>query len=146
MPFSCLGRNPGCFLQACVHGKSPGHGSDILKRLFLIDFSASGVQPARADRQRGSRSRAMLEKRGRKYHQNRVAETLRDEIGAMIEGQLSDPRISFAYVSQVVMNPGAKSAIIYVAVDGGLKEEADTLEGLMAARGFIRHELLERMG
>jgi ribosome-binding factor A len=88
----------------------------------------------------------MLEKRGRKYHQNRVAETLRDEIGAMIEGQLSDPRISFAYVSQVVMNPGAKSALIYVAVDGGLKEEAETLEGLMAARGFIRHELLERMG
>ena len=88
----------------------------------------------------------MQEKRGRKYHQDRVAETLRDEIGAMIEGQLSDPRISFAYVSQVVLNPGAKSALIYVAVDGGVKEEADTLEGLMAARGFIRHELLERMG
>jgi ribosome-binding factor A len=88
----------------------------------------------------------MVEKRGRKYHQDRVAETLRDEIGAMIEGQLSDPRISFAYVSQVVLNPGAKSALIYVAVDGGLKEEAETLEGLMAARGFIRHELLERMG
>ncbi|MGC2617816.1 MAG: 30S ribosome-binding factor RbfA [Acidobacteriaceae bacterium] len=88
----------------------------------------------------------MVEKRGRKYHQDRVAETLRDEIGAMIEGQLSDPRISFAYVSQVVLNPGAKSALIYIAVDGGLKEEADTLEGLMAARGFVRHELKERMG
>ena len=31
-------------------------------------------------------------------------------------------------------------------VDGGAQEEADTLEGLMAARGYIRHELLERMG
>jgi ribosome-binding factor A len=88
----------------------------------------------------------MPEQRGRKYHQARVAETLRDEIGAMIEGQLSDPRISFAYVSQVVLNPGGKSALIYVAVDGGAEEEADTLEGLMAARGYIRHELLERMG
>ena len=88
----------------------------------------------------------MAEPRSRVYHRNRVAETLREEIGTMLEGQLSDPRISFAYVSQVVMNPGAKSALIYVAVDGGLKEEADTLEGLMAARGFIRHELLERMG
>ena len=48
----------------------------------------------------------MLEQRGRKYHQERVAETLRDEIGAMIEGELSDPRISFAYISQVVLNPG----------------------------------------
>jgi ribosome-binding factor A len=88
----------------------------------------------------------MPEKRGRKYHRDRVAETLRDEIGAMIEGELSDPRISFAYVSQVVVNPGGKSALIYVAVDGGLQEEADTLDGLMAARGYIRHGLLERMG
>jgi ribosome-binding factor A len=88
----------------------------------------------------------MPEQRARKYHQERVAETLRDEIGAMIEGELSDPRISFAYVSQVVLNPGGKSALIYVAVDGGLQEEADTLDGLMAARGYIRHELMERMG
>jgi len=88
----------------------------------------------------------MPEQRARKYHQDRVAETLRDEIGAMIEGELSDPRISFAYISQVVLNPGGKSALIYVAVDGGPEEEAQTIEGLMAARGYIRHELLERMG
>jgi ribosome-binding factor A len=88
----------------------------------------------------------MPEQRARKYHQDRIAEALREEIGAMIEGELSDPRISFAYVSQVVLNPGGKSALIYVAVDGGPKEEEETLEGLMAARGYIRHELLERMG
>ena len=88
----------------------------------------------------------MPEPRARQYHRDRVAGTLRDEISTMIEGELSDPRISFAYVSQVVLNPGGKSALIYVAVDGGTKEETDTLEGLMAARGYIRHELLERMG
>jgi ribosome-binding factor A len=64
----------------------------------------------------------------------------------MIEGELSDPRIRSAYVTQVVLNPGGKSAMIYVAVDGGQPEEASTLDGLMAARGHIRHELLERMG
>ncbi|HEV2276198.1 MAG TPA: 30S ribosome-binding factor RbfA [Acidobacteriaceae bacterium] len=88
----------------------------------------------------------MPEPRARKYHRDRVAETLREEISAMIEGQLSDPRISFAYVSEVVLNPGGKSARVYVAVDGGEAEEAKTLEALNAARGFIRHELLERMG
>jgi ribosome-binding factor A len=88
----------------------------------------------------------MPEQRARKYHQDRVAETLREEIGAMIEGELSDPRISFAYITQVVLNPGGKSALIYVAVDGEEKEEADTIDGLMAARGYIRHELKERMG
>ncbi|HUY80478.1 MAG TPA: 30S ribosome-binding factor RbfA [Acidobacteriaceae bacterium] len=88
----------------------------------------------------------MPEPRARQYHRDRVAGTLRDELSAMLEGELSDPRISFAYVTQVLLNPGGKSAVIYIAVDGGQQEEADTLDGLMAARGFIRHVLLERMG
>ena len=88
----------------------------------------------------------MQEDRGRKYHQDRVAESLREEISAMIEGELSDPRISFAYVSQVILNPGGKSAQIWVAVDGGPEEEEQTVEGLFAARGYIRHELQERTG
>jgi ribosome-binding factor A len=88
----------------------------------------------------------MPEQRARKYHQDRVAETLREELGAMIEGELSDPRISFAYVSQVVLNPGGKSAQVWIAVDGGLEAEENTVQGLMAARGYIKHELLERTG
>jgi ribosome-binding factor A len=88
----------------------------------------------------------MPEHRGRKYHQDRVAETLREEISTMIQGELSDPRISFAYVSEVVLNPGGKSARVYIAVDGGEGEEKRTLEGLTAARGFIQRELHERMG
>ncbi|HEU4983875.1 MAG TPA: 30S ribosome-binding factor RbfA [Acidobacteriaceae bacterium] len=88
----------------------------------------------------------MPESRARQHHRDRVAETLREEISTMIEGELSDPRISFAYVTQVLLNPGGKSAAVYVAVDGGENEENDTLDGLMAARGYIRHELHDRMG
>ena len=88
----------------------------------------------------------MQESRSRKYHQDRVAESLREEISAMIEGELGDPRISFAYVSEVILNPGGKSAQIWVAVDGGPEAEDETVQGLMAARGYIRHELQERSG
>ena len=92
----------------------------------------------------------MPEHRARKHHQNRVAETLREEIGAMIEGELSDPRIHFCYVSEVALNPGAKSARVYVALDGAVPDieqaEADTVAGLEAAKGYIRFELKERMG
>lgn len=92
----------------------------------------------------------MPEHRARKHHQDRVAETLREEIGAMIEGELSDPRIAFCYVSEVVLNPGGKSARVYVAVDSAVPEiekaEQETLAGLEAAKGFIRYELKERMG
>ena len=92
----------------------------------------------------------MPEHRGRKHHQDRVAETLREEIGAMIEGELSDPRIAFCYVTEVVLNPGGKSARVYVALDSAVSEiekaEDQTLAALEAAKGFIRFELKERMG
>ncbi len=88
----------------------------------------------------------MPEQRGRTYHQNRVAETLREEIGAMLEGQLSDPRIRSGYVSEVVMAPGGKSARVYISVDGDSKDHQEMLAGLEAARGYIRHQLLQRMG
>jgi ribosome-binding factor A len=92
----------------------------------------------------------MPEHRGRKHHQDRVAETLRVEIGAMIEGELSDPRIDFCHVSEVALNPGGKSARVYVAVDSTQKDvaksEQETIAGLEAAKGYIRFELKERMG
>jgi ribosome-binding factor A len=92
----------------------------------------------------------MPEHRGRKHHQDRVAETLREEIGAMIEGELSDPRIDFCHVSEVALNPGGKSARVYVAIDSAAKDiakaEAETIAGLDAAKGYIRRELKERMG
>jgi ribosome-binding factor A len=92
----------------------------------------------------------MPENRARKHHQDRVAETLRLEIGTMIDGELSDPRISNCYVSEVALNPGGKSARVYVAVDSAVKDivqaEKDTIAGLEAAKGYIRYELKERMG
>ncbi len=92
----------------------------------------------------------MPEHRARKHHQDRVAEALREEIGAMIEGELTDPRIAFCYVSEVVLNPGGKSARVYVAVDNSVadiaKAEAQTIAALESAKGHIRYELKERMG
>jgi ribosome-binding factor A len=98
----------------------------------------------------GEEGTDMPEHRARKHHQDRVAETLREEIGAMIEGELSDPRIGFCYVSEVILNPGGKSARVYVAINGTVpdmaKAEEETVAGLEAAKGFIRYELKERMG
>ncbi len=92
----------------------------------------------------------MPEHRARKHHQDRVAEMLRLEIGTMIEGELSDPRIDLCYVSEVALNPGGKSARVYVALDSAVKDiakaEEQTIAGLEAAKGHIRYELKERMG
>jgi ribosome-binding factor A len=88
----------------------------------------------------------MHEQRARTYHRNRVANTFSEEIGAMLEGELSDPRIAPAYVTDVVLAPGGKSARIFVAVHGSEEEETSTLEGLTTARAYIRSQLRDRMG
>ncbi len=64
----------------------------------------------------------------------------------MIGGELSDPRIGSATVTEVAMNPGGKSGQVYVAVEGDEADEQSTLEGLIAARGYIHSVLLDRMG
>ena len=88
----------------------------------------------------------MPEQRGRQHHRDRVRSTFAEEITAMLEGELSDPRIAPCHVTEVVLAPGGKSCRVFIAVVGGEKEEQSTLEGLMAARGYIRTEIRDRMG
>jgi ribosome-binding factor A len=88
----------------------------------------------------------MPEQRARTYHRNRVANTFSEEIGSMLEGELSDPRIAPSYVTDVVLAPGGKSARVFVSVHGSEAEEESTLEGLTTARAWIRSQLRDRMG
>ena len=88
----------------------------------------------------------MPEPRARVYHRNRVAQSFTEEIGAMLEGELSDPRLYPAVVSEVLLAPGGKAARIFITVTGGEEAETSTLEALTAARGFIRSSLRDRLG
>jgi ribosome-binding factor A len=88
----------------------------------------------------------MPEHRARTYHRGRVAGTFAEEITAMLEGELSDPRIAPCYVTEVVLAPGGKSCRVFIAVTGSEQEESDTLAGLMAARSYVRTEIRDRMG
>ena len=63
----------------------------------------------------------------------------------MIEGELTDPRIGLATVTDVRMSPDGKSAHVSVHVAGDDEEAAQTLAGLDAARSYIRRELLARL-
>lgn len=87
----------------------------------------------------------MPEQRARTYHRGRVVNTFAEEITAMLEGELSDPRIAPCHVTEVVLAPGGKSCRVFIAVVGTEQEELSTLEGLMAARAFIRTEIRQRM-
>jgi ribosome-binding factor A len=88
----------------------------------------------------------MPERRGASHHRDRVVEALKDEVGAILEGELADKRIGLCYVTEVVLNPGGKSARIYVCVDGDEQEAQQAMEGLGAARAYIRNEVRDRLG
>jgi ribosome-binding factor A len=86
-----------------------------------------------------------VEKRGAKYHRERLEQALREEIETIVEGELGDPRIGLASVSGVMLASDSRAARIFVVVQGDDTEAERTLEGLTAAVGFIRREVAERL-
>jgi ribosome-binding factor A len=86
-----------------------------------------------------------LERRGQKYHRERLGEALREEIETILEGELGDPRIGLANVSEVLLAPDSRSARVMVVVQGNDAAAAATMEGLQAACGYVRRELAERL-
>jgi len=86
-----------------------------------------------------------VEKRGLKHHRGRVGEALREEIETLVEGELADPRIGLATVSEVQLAPDGRSGRVFVAVEGDEKQVRETMAGIESAKGFIRHELVERL-
>lgn len=88
---------------------------------------------------------AMEQNRGAQHHRERLADSMREEIAAMVEGELADPRIGLATVTGVQILPDGRQAFVLINVAGDADEEKSTLAGLEAAKGYIKHELIERL-
>ena len=86
-----------------------------------------------------------MERRGQKYHRNRVGEAIREEIETILEGELADPRIGLVSVSAVLLADDSRSARVMINVEGDDLEAERSLEGLNAAKNFVRHEMAERL-
>ncbi len=88
----------------------------------------------------------MPENRGRQHHYERLGVALREEISTIVEGELTDPRVTAASVTEVHLAPDGKSVHVFVQVMGDEAQQKAALAGLMSAKGFIRHEITERLG
>lgn len=86
-----------------------------------------------------------MQKRGLKHHRGRVGEALREEIETLVEGELADPRIGLVSVTAVHIADDGRSAEVWVNVEGDDQDADKSLEGLEAAREYIRRELVERL-
>ncbi len=75
----------------------------------------------------------------------RVNEEVGHEL-AMIIRELKDPRIALmTSVTDTYVAPDLKTCRVYISVLGSEEEQADTMEGLLSAKGFIRRELAQRL-
>jgi ribosome-binding factor A len=80
------------------------------------------------------------------HRPERIAEEVRNEVSLMLAGELKDPRLSApVMVTEVRMGAGMRTIRIFVSLAGDEAERASTLAGLQAARGFVRHELVDRL-
>ena len=86
-----------------------------------------------------------MEKRGAKYHRERLGQALREEIETIVEGELGDPRIGLVSVSNVVLAEDSRSARVFVSVDGDDQEAERSIEGLTAAVGYVCREVAENL-
>jgi ribosome-binding factor A len=76
---------------------------------------------------------------------DRIDELLRQEIGALLAKEVSDPRIGFATITDVETAPDLRHAKVWVSVIGQAGERTETLRALQQAMGFIRRELGHRL-
>ncbi len=75
----------------------------------------------------------------------RVAESMREELSELIRFELADPRIQGVEVVDVIVSPDMRSAAVLVLVSGSESEQQAALEGLQAARHYLRRNLMQRI-
>ena len=75
----------------------------------------------------------------------RIQELLLEEISALIQQGIKDPRVGFATLTKVEVTDNLKHARVFVSILGTEEEKQQTLEGLKSARGFIRGALGKKL-
>jgi len=76
----------------------------------------------------------------------RVNNLLRQEISALLQRQVKDPRLgNFVAITEVSTSPDLKYAKVFVSCIGGKGERQEILSALTGASGFFRNELTRRL-
>jgi ribosome-binding factor A len=68
----------------------------------------------------------------------RVDEAIRQVIGAVVAGELKDPRVGFVTVTDVRTSADLSHARVYVSVLGDDDERAASMDGLRSAHGYLQ--------
>lgn len=75
----------------------------------------------------------------------RVAEQIQRELAAIIQQEITDPRVGMITVSAAQVSRDLKHAKIYITTLDDTHDHAETVEALQHAAGFLQHELGHRL-
>ena len=71
----------------------------------------------------------------------RVNQLVKEEISAVLQRELKDPRLGFVTVTEVETSKDLRQAKVFVSVLGGEAQWSSSMQALHSARGFIRNWL-----
>ena len=76
---------------------------------------------------------------------DRVNQLIKEEVSAVLQRELKDPRLGFVTVTDVETSKDLRVAKIFVSVLGDDKQWAGSMAALGSARGFIRNWLRQHL-
>ena len=71
----------------------------------------------------------------------RLAESLREEIGEVVGFELDDPRVEMVTVTEVKVSDDLRDAKVYVLVEGSDSEVKAAMKALQHAAQFVRQQV-----
>ena len=71
----------------------------------------------------------------------RLAESLREEIGEVVDFELDDPRVEMVTVTEVKVSDDLRDAKVYVLIEGSDSEVKAALKALQHAAQFVRQQV-----
>ena len=77
---------------------------------------------------------------------DRVSVLIQRELSDIIQRELKDPRVTFCTISQVEVSADLRYADVKVSVIGDKKQKRNSIIGLRNAAGFLRREVVQRIG
>ena len=83
--------------------------------------------------------------RERSRRSERLADLIRQVLSELLEREVKDPRIGFITLTEVQLTGDLRQARVYVSILGDEEARKQSMEGLAAARPFLRHQLAHRL-
>jgi ribosome-binding factor A len=75
----------------------------------------------------------------------RIAERIREELSELLVRNLSDPRLTSVFVTDVVVDRELSHADVFVSALEGSSRSREVVQGMASAAGYIRKELAGRV-